>query len=406
MKIVQINSTCGRGSTGKICVAISELLTQKGVENYILYSRWSSDYPLSIKYENDFYAKWQGLREKVFGSFGFEAKKSTKVLIQHLEEIKPDIVHLHVLHSHDCHLTMLFNYLKENHIKVFWTFHDCWALTGYCYHFDMIGCDKWKTKCNVCPEKKHYSWFVDRSAEMHHRKKKMVEGLDLTIITPSQWLAGVVGESFMKQYPVEVINNGIDLDVFKPFEKASEINDVKLKYGLQSEKVLLGVADFWSVRKGIHDFIRLREKLDDSYLIVLVGVTESIQKILPKGIVGIKRTLNQQELAKIYMAADCFVNPTYEDSYPTTNLEAMACGTPVITYNTGGSPESLTSETGWIVEKGNVEELANVLTSIDFGNKKRRQICHERALKHFSKDKCFDSYVALYQNESNNKKTK
>lgn len=398
MKVVQINSVCGRGSTGKICVAVSELLSKKGVENYILYSRWHSDYPLAIKYEDDRYAKYQGLREKVFGTFGFEAKAATRKLISHLEEIKPDIVHLHILHSHDCNLTMLFDYLRKKQIKVFWTFHDCWGITGYCPYFDMLNCANWKIECNHCPGRKQYSWFFDRSKEMHRKKKAMVQGIDLTIITPSEWLAGVVKESFMKDFPVKVINNGIDLNIFRPIEQSDAIfDDVRRKYGMMGKKIILGVAEFWGERKGLADFLKLRMMLDDRYLIVLVGVTKKVQEMLPAGMVGIQRTQNQQELAQIYAAADVFVNPTHEDNYPTTNLESMACGTPVITFRTGGSPESLTPETGWVVEKGDVKALAGLIQSVDFQNIERRKACAARALALFSKDRCFEGYLSLYK---------
>jgi len=398
MKVVQINSVCGRGSTGKICVAVSELLSKKGVENYILYSRWISDYPLSTKYEDDHYAKWQALREKLFGTFGFEAKSATCNLIRYLDEIKPDIVHLHVLHSHDCNLTMLFDYLRKEHIKVFWTFHDCWAITGYCPHFDMLNCDKWKSECNHCPDWKRFSWFFDRSKEIYRRKRAMVEGLDLTIITPSEWLAGVVKESFMKDVPVKVINNGIDLNIFKPVNRADiKLDKLRNKYGFTDKKIILGVADVWSARKGLPDFIKLREKLDGSFIIVLVGVSRAILETLPKGVVGIEKTQNQQELAYIYAVADVFANLTYEDTYPTTNLEAMACGTPVITYRTGGSPETITEETGWIVEKGNIEEIAKLLVTIDYNNlSDKGQACIERASMYFDKDRCFECYANMY----------
>ena len=398
MRIVQINCVCGKGSTGKICVAVSEILSRKGVENYILYSRWTSNYPQAIKYENDKYAKFQALNEKLFGTFGFESKRSTMKLIRYIEEIQPDIVHLHVLHSHDCNLTMLFNYLRGKRIKVFWTFHDCWAITAYCPYFDMIGCQKWKTGCNNCPSWRRFSWLIDRSVELYARKKAIVEGIDLTIITPSEWMANVVKESFLKDHPIKVINNGIDLKVFKPYENQWELTEFKAKYGLEGRLILLGVADVWGERKGLEDFIRLRNLLDQKYLIVLVGVTENIQKKLPRGIVGINRTRNQRELAHIYAAADIFVNPTYEDNYPTTNLEAMACGTPVITYRTGGSPESVTPETGWVVDKGDIETVANVI--LCSGHKdidKMRKECRKRAVGCFDMYKCFESYVGLYK---------
>lgn len=398
MKIVQINSVCGRGSTGKICVAVSQLLTKMGVENYILYSRWRSDYPLGIKYEDDCYAKWQALREMALGTSGFEAKKATRKLIKYLESIEPDIVHLHVLHSHDCNLTLLFDYLKKKHIKVFWTFHDCWAITGYCPHFDMIHCDKWKVECNHCPDRKRYSWFVDRSGELQRRKKALLQGLDITIITPSEWLAGIVKDSFMKDVPVKVINNGIDLSIFQPIDRTdTQYEKIKSRYGLEGKKIILGVADAWSARKGLSDFIKLRQELDGSFIIVLVGISRSIREKLPKGIVGIEKTQDQQELAHVYAIADVFVNLTYEDTYPTTNLEAMACGTPVVTYRTGGSPETITRETGWIVEKGNVEEMAKLLLAIDYENMSdKRKACIDRASLHFNRDRCFESYAYMY----------
>ena len=233
---------------------------------------------------------------------------------------------------------------------------------------------------------------------MHRRKKAMVEGLDLTIITPSEWLAGIVKESFMKDFPVRVINNGIDLNIFRPIEHTDgELDDIRKQYGLLGKKILLGVAEFWGERKGLPDFLKLREMLDDQYLIVLVGVTKKVQEMLPAGMVGIQRTQNQQELAQIYAAADVFVNPTHEENYPTTNLESMACGTPVITYRTGGSPESITNETGWVVNKGDVKALADLIQSIDFQNIERRKACAARALALFSKTRCFEGYLSLYR---------
>ena len=226
MKIVQINATCGVGSTGKICVDISKLLTEKGIENYILYTQGNSDYPLGIKYATKNDIKVQALKSRVFGNYGFNSKKITKKLISELEKIKPDVVHMHNIHSHNCHLELLFDYFRRTQIKVYWSFHDCWAITAYCPHFDMIGCDKWKMGCHHCPQSKQFSWFFDRSAKLYKKKKEALAGLDLTIITPSQWLADLTRESFLKDYPVKVINNGIDLSVFKPTK-----SDFRKKYG-------------------------------------------------------------------------------------------------------------------------------------------------------------------------------
>ena len=243
MNVVQINTTCGRGSTGKIAVAVSQLLLNDNIENYILYSAQSTTYSLGRKYTKRYELKWQALRSRVFGEYGFNSRKITKRLIAELDKIQPDIVHLHNLHGHNCHLGKLFSYLKEKKIKIYWTFHDCWAFTAYCPHFDMVGCSKWKKGCEKCPQYREYSWFFDKSKKLYARKKELFSGLDLTIITPSEWLAGLVKESFLKDYPVKVIHNGIDLSIFKPTE-----SNFRAKYNCENKFILLGVAFGWGER--------------------------------------------------------------------------------------------------------------------------------------------------------------
>ena len=390
MKIVQINVTCGSGSTGKICVDVSKLLTEKGIENYILYSSGHSDYPLGIKYTSDKYIKLQALKSRIFGNYGFNSKKATKNLIAQLEKIKPDIVHLHNLHGHNVNLETLFKYFKKHpQIKLFWTFHDCWAFTGYCPYFDIANCDKWQNGCNNCPQKKQFSWFFDKSARLYEKKKELFSGLNLTIITPSRWLGDLVKESFLKDYPVKVINNGIDLEMFKITE-----SDFREKYGLQEKKIVLGVAFGWGERKGLDVFIELSKRLPKEYQIVLVGTSDSVDKLLPSNIISIHRTNNQRELAEIYTAADVLANPTREENYPTVNMEALACGTPVVTFKTGGSPEILDEKTGIVVEKNNIDSFEKAIVEACNG-KLTKEACLEKA-KSFDKDKCFKEYVELY----------
>ena len=308
MKVVQINATCGAGSTGKICVAVSELLNEKNIENYILYTQGNSQHKCGIKYANKIYIKAQALKSRVWGNYGFNSRIATRKLIKCIENIKPDIVHLHNLHAHNCHLGLLFKYFKQTKIKLFWTFHDCWAFTGYCPHFDMVGCDRWQGECKNCPQAKEYSRFFDRSKEMFNKKKQIFEDLDLTIITPSQWLADIVKQSFLKEYPVKVINNGIDLNIFKPSP-----SDFRKKYNCEDKFVILGVAFDWGVRKGLDALIEISNRLDEKYQMVLVGTNEKIDKILPDSIISIHKTQNQTELAEIYTAADLFVNATREE---------------------------------------------------------------------------------------------
>ena len=389
MIIAQINATCGAGSTGKICISVSELLSENGVENYIFYSSGSSDYPLGIKYANEIAIKMQTLVSRIFGNYGFEAKIATKKLINKLEKINPDVIHIHNIHSHNCNLEILFKYIKKKNIKVYWTFHDCWTFTGYCTHFDMIGCEKWKTECNNCVQYRYFSWFFDRSKYLFNKKKQLVLGINLTIITPSEWMAGLVKQSFLKGYPIKVINNGIDLNIFKPTK-----SNFREKYNLKDKYIILGVAFGWGKRKGLDIFIELSKRLDNSYQIVLVGTDDNVDKELPQKIISIHRTQNQNELAEIYTVADLFVNPTREENYPTVNMEAIACGTPVVTFNTGGSPEMLDSTCGTVVKKNDIDGIYNEIKRICETHPYSKDDCLKRA-ESFDKNLRFTEYLNL-----------
>ncbi len=392
MKIVQINAVCGRGSTGKICVSISEILTSQNIENYILYSFGKSDYPLGIKISSDKYIKIQALKSKVFGNYGFNSKRATKKIIDKLDSIQPDIVHIHNIHGHDCHLGLLFTYLKKKNIKIFWTFHDCWAFTGYCVHFTFVKCEKWKTECKHCPQRRQYSWFFDRSKALYNKKKEIFSGLDLTIITPSQWLAELVKQSFLKDYPVKVINNGIDLNIFKPTE-----SDFREKHHIADDKkVILGVAFGWGKRKGLDVFIELSKQLEsDKYQIVLVGTDDNTDKLLPDNIISIHRTQNQKKLAEIYTAADLFVNPTREEVLGLVNLEALACGTPVLTFKTGGSPECIDDTCGLKIECDNINAMKREIARICNNNLYSMKACRARA-EAFREKTQYSKILALY----------
>ena len=391
MKIVQINSVCGKGSTGKICIAVSELLSSKGIENYILYASDNSNYPLGTKYMSDLNVKLQALKSRVFGNYGFNSRFATLQLLKELDTISPDIVHLHNLHGHNVHLETLFSYLKEKKIKIFWTFHDCWAFTGYCPYYDLVACEKWKIECKDCVQSRKYSWFLDRSSHLYRAKKSLFKGLDLTIITPSQWLAAEVKQSFLKEYPVKVINNGIDLSIFRPQE-----SDFKKKYNIEDKFIVLGVAFGWGERKGLDVFIELSKRLDERFQIVLVGTNEQVDKKLPDNIVSIHRTNNQTELAEIYTAADVFVNPTREENFPTTHMESLACGTPVIAFNTGGCSEMLNEKCGIVTEKENLEELVEKIIAVCCDKLFSEKDCIVRA-QDFDQQVKFEEYISLYE---------
>lgn len=395
MKVVQLNCTCGAGSTGKICVSISNLLNEKSIENHIVYSSGRSTHPNGIRYMSHVEIKFQALKSRVLGKYGFNSKAATKRLLKQLEAIDPDIIHLHNLHGHNCHIGMLFAYIKRKNIKTYWTFHDCWAFTAYCPHFDMERCEQWKNGCHKCPQRKIFSWFFDRSEWLYEQKESATSAMDLIIITPSQWLADLTRESFLKDYPVRVINNGIDLSVFRP-----RTSDFRRKHHCEDKYLLLGVAFDWGIRKGLDVFVELAGRLPENYQIVLVGTDDKVDKQLPDNIISIHRTQDQTELAEIYTAADLFVNPTREEVLGLVNIEALACGTPALTFRTGGSPECIDETCGSVVDCDDVDAMEKEIFRICTQRPYSLDACLNRA-KEFDMNERFEEYIELYENGKN-----
>lgn len=399
MKVVQINAVYGKGSTGKICMSISNILSAKSHNNWMLCSSAIGEDPNVITCATKGYTKIQAGLSRLLGNYGFNSVWETKRIISELERIQPDIVHLHNIHGHDCHLGMLFAYFKKQKTKLVWTFHDCWAFTGYCTHFTFVQCDKWKTGCDDCPQRTNYSLLFDRSSELYQRKKELFSGLNLTIVTPSQWLADLVKQSFLKAYPVKVIHNGIDLSVFRPTP-----SDFRRKYRIPEEKkLLLGVAFDWGIRKGLDVFVELAKRLDpETYQIVLVGTNDEIDKQLPDNILSIHRTENPQELAEIYTAADLFVNPTREEVFGLVNAESLACGTPVVTFQTGGSPECIDETCGSAVACDDIDALTREIISIFSADLFPKENCIWCA-KRFDANARFGEYLLLYESVNKGK---
>lgn len=396
LKIAQIN-TCTYGSTGKIAKGLNTVVERRGGMGYICVpnGRHNKGRPVTKK------AIWIGgrvsedlhlLLDRFTGLNGCFSRIATHRFLRKLTKLDIDVLHLHNLHNCYINLPMLFRYIKKHNIPVIWTLHDCWAFTGHCPHFTMVKCDKWKTGCHHCPQHREYpKSYVDNSKFMYRRKKEWFTGVqDLTIVTPSHWLAELVGESFLKDYPVKVIHNGIDLSVFKPTE-----SDFRKKHHCEDKFILLGVAFGWGVRKGLDVFVDLASRLDDRFQIVLVGTDDAVDRNLPEGIISIHRTQNQAELAEIYTAADLFVNPTREDTYPTVNMESLACGTPVVTFQTGGSPEMVDPTCGSVVPCDDIDALEREILRIAATNPYPASACLKKA-KEFDMNERFEEYVKLY----------
>lgn len=401
MKILQINSVSNTGSTGRIAEGIAEQILIAGGSSVIAYGRTSnkSDFSdeIQIGCMGDVYT--HGIMSLLFDRHGFGSQKATKDFLKKLDKINPDIIHLHNIHGYYINIELLFNYLKSRNKPLVWTLHDCWSFTGHCTHYTSVSCDKWESSCFKCPIIGAYpkSLFVDNSKKNYREKKKLFAGLNRNLtklVTPSQWLADQLSSSFLNSYSTLVINNGIDIQKFKPMNPHA----VAEKYKIKEEFVILGVAGVWDERKGLSDFVKLHSQLNNQFKIIIVGLKDMQIKALPKGILGIKRTESIEELAALYSLADVFFNPTYEDNFPTTNLESLACGTPVLTYRTGGSPESVSVNTGAIINVGDLNAAVNIFEKMKQGvlifNKND---CRNRAELLYNQDNRFKEYIELYK---------
>lgn len=364
MRVLLINSVCGIGSTGRICTDLAKEFDANGHEVKIAYGR-SAIVPekfkkYAVRIGNGFDVKIHGLESRLFDNHGLASKRATKEFLQYADEYNPDLIWLHNLHGYYINYELLFQWIKSRpEMEVMWTLHDCWAFTGHCSHFTIAKCKQWKSYCSQCPQIRRYPACYGKGAASQNfdRKCKAFTGVkNMTLITPSQWLADLVKQSFLKDYPVEVQYNTVDTTVFKPTS-----SDFRERYRLIGKTIILGVASIWDERKGLQDFYKLAQMLDDRYVIVLVGLSEKQIKKLPVNIIGIKRTNSPKELAAIYTAADVFFNPTYEDNFPTVNLEAEACGTKVITYDTGGCWETIHFDESVVVPAGAYQELLKLI---------------------------------------------
>lgn len=395
MKVYQINVVCGSGSTGRIAVAIGENIKKNNGQCRIAYGRGNAPADVdSFLMTGKIQVYFHAFMARLFDKQGTYSKNATKRLIADIENYQPDIIQLHNIHGYYLNYELLFSFLKSYQKPVVWTMHDCWAFTGHCAHYESVGCDKWQKRCMDCPNLTGYpaAYYSGNVGQNYDKKQRLFTNMDkLTIVTPSRWLKEQVSLSFFKAKETIVIPNGINLDIFKPTD-----SDIKKKLCQAGQKLLLGVTGTWTKNKGLDDFIKLRSVLGEDYVICLVGVTKKQREQLPEGIIGVERTESVKELAGYYTAADLFLNLTYEDTFPTTNMEAIACGTPVLTYKTGGSSEMVDEACGFVVEKGDVTKVADVLRHQLHGKEDYAAACADRAL-HFKETDCYRKYAELYE---------
>ncbi len=396
-KLLQINPVIKENtSTGKIMRTLGELAQAAGWESYVAYSRARDGVPphssrlVPVGNKVDLLLHWVATR--LFDAHGLASRLATRRFVARLRELNPDVIHIHNIHGYFLNYKILSRALAQMGKPVVWTVHDCWLYTGHCYHYASAGCERWKTGCHHCPQKKAFpaSWLLDRSRRNWEDKKKAFCSIPgLTLVTVSRWMKGEIAQSFLGRVRCEVIHNGINLDTFRPSPSA----ETALAYGTY----YLAVASIWLPEKGLQDLEKLSFVLDADERLVVVGKRPSGHRF-PRNVVCLERTADAAALAALYTEAVALVNPTWQDNYPTVNMEAIACGTPVVTYRTGGSPESITPRTGRVVEQGDVEGLAEALHAIRRQGKEHfSEACRSYALAHFRAQDRFNDYIQLYE---------
>lgn len=398
MKLLQINSAVNTCSHGRIAEETGMAAMAAGFRSYIAYGRDGlPSRSVLLRTIHWWDVGWHVLKTRLTDRHGFGSEAATRRLLARIIALDPDIIHLHNIHGYYLHVGLLFNYLKSSGTPVVWTLHDCWPFTGHCAIFEGADCYRWRDICYECPLTQVYpaSWWTDRSILNFSEKKELFTGLpQLCLVTPSHWLERHLRVSFLSDYQVEVIPNGVDLDIFRP----GESHQVREKYGLGDRKIILGVASTWKKRRALGDFVELSRMVGTKATILLVGADLPWKSLRGSGILTLPRTESREELAELYTAADVFVNPTYADNFPTVNIEALACGTPVVTYRTGGCAEIVDRYTGVVVERGDIAELGRAVEKIlETGKEPWSRACRQRAETHFDREQSAEAYIRLYR---------
>lgn len=399
-KLLQINVTANWGSTGKIAEQIGLKAMERGWESYIAYGRDSNPSKsklIKVGYMLNVYEHY--FENRLFDNEGLASRIPTKKLIKQIEELKPDIIHLHNIHDHWLNYKILFEYFNSIDTPIVWTQHDCWAFTGGCMYYSSRECDKWQTNCKNCSMRKI---VVDKSKKNFNLKKSLfTANKNLTLIPVSHWLENEMKYSFFNSNKIIPILNGVDIDIFRSLRETS----VREKYGIENKFLLIGLATAWSVRKGLSDYIELSKRIPNDYVIMLIGLKKNQISKLPTNIIGIERTSDVQELVELYSSADIVLNLSYEETFGLTTVEGFACGRPSIVYNRTASPELIEGEVGYVVEAGNINQLLDAIHEIkQKGKQYYSETCRKRAENKYDKNKCFDKYMDLYDDLLRTKK--
>lgn len=392
-KIVAINVVCN-GSTGKIMCDTLIKAQEEGYDTYCFFGRGKKNPKLNAKRISSKISVFFHVFLARIGFNGHGSYFATKKLIHELKQINPDIIHLHNIHGYYLNFKVLFKYLENYQGKIIWMLHDCWTFTGHCSYFSSINCQKWQKQCFNCSQLNAYpKEYIDTTEKEYKLKKRLFTKLkNVIIVTPSYWLEEIVKKSFLNKYRIKTIHNGINLEIFKPIKD----NKILDKYNIpKNKKIILGVANIWEERKGFVIFLKMAKLLNDNEVIVLVGVNDKQIKLLPNNIIGIKRTDNQDDLAKIYSISDIFVNPSREETFSLVTVEAMACGLPVVVCGISAPKELVTDAVGIVLNKYAAKDYYNAYKEI-LKKKLDKNDIVEYA-QNFSNQKMINENLKLYK---------
>lgn len=398
--IMQINVTANWGSTGRIADLCCEYASFEGMKCYEIYGRYRNPSNITqIKVGNSFCVYEHYIESRLFDNEGLASRVATLSLIKKIKKLKPDLIHLHNIHDHWLNYKILFEYLNKTNIKIVWTFHDFWAITGHCTHFINVGCTKFLFECEDCPYTKgHFLPILQRARKNFRLKRKLFSAnQNLTIVPVSEWVRDIVQKSFLKSHEIRVITNGVDTNFFKP--TSLENISIDEKERLVGKFVIMAVSSQWkSGDKGLDDYVAMSKMLQEDEVIVLVGVGSEVSKHFPKNMIGVKRTNNQKELAALYTRADVVCSFSKAETFGLTIVEGYACGAPAVVYDNTALSSLITPETGFVVPNRDYKEAYDAIVKIRKKSRKYYQkACVELVESKYSKEVCFGKYIALYK---------